>query len=88
MAKIWSYFRLFVVAMGIALILLVIYTGFCLLLEMRQKNFFEYYKALVDELSVSMYTWNSFLVSIIIYIILLIYYKGKSPFPEDKFWLK
>jgi hypothetical protein len=87
MAKIWSYIRLFVVAMGIALILLVFYTGLCMLLEMHQKNFFEYYKALVDELSVSIYTWNSFLDSIIIYIILLIYYKGKSPFPKDRFWL-
>lgn len=87
MVKIWNYVRLFFVSMGMMLILLVLYSAIKVFLSMSHKNVFEYFKTLVDNLSNYILTWNSFFASIIIFIILLIYYKGKTPFPKDKFWL-
>ncbi len=84
MEKIWSYFRLFVTSMGITLILLIFFTGISMLFDLQQKNVIDYYKALADRLSVSIYTWNSLIISVIIFALLLIFYKGKSPFNIHK----
>jgi len=87
MVKIWSYIRLFFVSMGMMLFLLVLFSAIKMLISERHENVIEYFKTLVDQLSNNILTWNSFFASIIIFIILLIYYKGKSPFPKDRFWL-
>ena len=84
MNKFWSYFRLFVTSMGIALILLIFYTAIKMLFDLKQKNIIDYYKTLADRLSISMYTWNTLILSVIIFILLLIYYKGKSPFGNSQ----
>ncbi len=84
MEKIWSYFRLFVTSMGITLILLIFFSGISMLFDLQQKNVIDYYKALADRLSVSIYTWNSLIISVIIFALLLIFYKGKSPFNIHK----
>jgi len=88
MVKIWNYIRLFFVSMGMMLILLVLYSAIKIFFGANHKNVFEYYNTLVDYLSNYILTWNSFFASTIIFFVLLIYYKGKTPFPEDKFWLK
>lgn len=80
MKKFWSYFRLFITSMGLAMILLIFYTAIKMLFDSQQKNIIDYYKSLADRLSIFMYTWNTLILSVIIFILLLIYYKGKSPF--------
>jgi hypothetical protein len=59
-----------------------------LLLDNKQSGLFSFYKALTLKISESIFTWNSFIVTIIIFVLFLIFYRGKSPFPEDRFWLK
>ena len=80
MKKFSSYFRLFITSMGLAMILLVCYSAIKMLFDLQQKNIIDYYKALADRLSISIFTWNTLILSVIIFILLLIYYKGKTPF--------
>jgi len=88
MKILWSYYRLFLVSMGFTLIMIVFKAMISLLLDNRHNGLISFYKAWILKISESIFTWNSFFVTIIIFALFLIFYRGKSPFPEDKFWLK
>lgn len=88
MRKIWPYIRLYFVSMGFTLILINLKALIGLLLDNNQPGLVSFYKAFILRISESNHTWNSFVVSVLIFVMFLIYYRGKTPFPEDKFWLK
>jgi len=74
--------------MGVSMILIIFKAMISLLLDNKHTGLVSFYKAWILKISESIFTWNSFVVTIIIFVLFLVFYRGKSPFPEDRFWLK
>jgi len=82
MKKILAYLNLFLASMGIPLVLLVFYSGIFALVNMNPVSLVGFYSAFREKFSISIFSLNFFIVAAVLFIIILIFNKGKVPFEK------